>query len=495
MHKEISLPSMLILNLLSCPRVHTYQLSASHPPSKRVGARVTSPSAIAPAAALPHPLPSAEDLATYDAICDAEQSSGGFVDGLAARRVFLGSQLPMESLAALWRLADMDGDGQLSRREFRVAMHLAVQASDYGVPVPARLSPELLDALGASRFDVAVELCERRIVHGEPIALSRALPSLLRECFEDDVDATLQRSERTLLANVTCLCPTDGVSGDQLFNDELLRFQAAQTREGRQCRGGACGDACSRVALAGLASAAECDEMRRRAAALMASHGSRPEGRSPHLDEAVAREETSLSLDALAAGGDVRALLLFVRLLERVRRAIAREYGLPLNSIFADSGFVSRISARAAPASYGIVHADESSSDRFHYSALLYLNSQHEGSEGDGSFGGGEFVFSDAPVEQTPSPWRSPQPSPVAGLTTAIDAAGRSEWRLAPVKGRALLFSGGLENVHYVAPVTGDGERFAIGTFWTTAPAELEEPSQDLAQVALGLLLSSAASS
>ena len=83
---------------------------------------------------------------------------------------------------------------------------------------------------------------------------------------------------------------------------------------------------------------------------------------------------------------------------------------------------------------------------------------------------------------------------PVEGLTTAIDASGRSEWRLAPVKGRALLFSGGFENIHYVAPVTGDGERFAIGTFWTTAPAGPDEPGQDLAQVALALLLSSASS-
>ena len=44
---------------------------------------------------------------------------------------------------------------------------------------------------------------------------------------------------------------------------------------------------------------------------------------------------------------------------------------------------------------------------------------------------------------------------------------GRLEWPLAPVRGRALLFSSGWENVHYVAPALS-GERFAIATFWTT---------------------------
>ena len=67
------------------------------------------------------------------------------------------------------------------------------------------------------------------------------------------------------------------------------------------------------------------------------------------------------------------------------------------------------------------MHADESSDEHFHYSAVLQLSTQGEG------FEGGDFVFVDP---------------------SAKDAT--TEHRLSPLRGRAIMFSSGWENVHYV---------------------------------------------
>ena len=43
--------------------------------------------------------------------------------------------------------------------------------------------------------------------------------------------------------------------------------------------------------------------------------------------------------------------------------------------------------------------------------------------------------------------------------------------RRSPQRGRALVFSSGFENIHYVDALRS-GERFTIGTFWTTEPVD-----------------------
>ena len=58
-------------------------------------------------------------------------------------------------------------------------------------------------------------------------------------------------------------------------------------------------------------------------------------------------------------------------------------------------------------------------------------------------------------------------------------STGRSLWRVAPQRGRALLFSSGLENVHYVDALS-EGTRFALATFFGTVP-EGEAGAEDLA--------------
>ena len=97
---------------------------------------------------------------------------------------------------------------------------------------------------------------------------------------------------------------------------------------------GACSSCCSRVAVSDFATDREAEELCRFADALMASG---PPAGDAHadldMDESCAAS-TMLHLSECAALGKVhtRAVLLFVRLVERLRRAVAYEYGLPLVS-------------------------------------------------------------------------------------------------------------------------------------------------------------------
>lgn len=289
------------------------------------------------------------------------------------------------------------------------------------------------------------------------------MPHLLKATFDEDFETALRSSKRTLLANLTCLCPKEGTDGDGLFGETLLRFQETSTMDGRRCEGGACSAACSRVVYEGLASREECDELRQRADALLAySDAMQQESPSRNEeDEAV----TNLDLSEAAESGDVRFALLLLRLIERLRRLTAHEYGLqPASTLVPASAFIARIVGRegeptegggapaktedeaAETAGVGVAHADESSYPNYHYSAVLHLHSS-----GDG-FSGGDLVFSDVGDE------------------------GRIATRLAPLEGRAVVFSSGWENVHYVEGVEEGGVRFALPVFFETA----EEAPPDL---------------
>eukprot|EP00966_Prymnesium_polylepis_P071825 1668115-Prymnesium_polylepis.1 len=70
----------------------------------------------------------------------------------------------------------------------------------------------------------------------------------------------------------------------------------------------------------------------------------------------------NMYLMASAAAGDVRTTLTFVRLLERMRRVIAHEYGLCLSSVAPRQTFVSRIS-ESGDATRQSLHVDESSTE------------------------------------------------------------------------------------------------------------------------------------
>ena len=91
-------------------------------------------------------LPTPDDLVTYDQTWAAHQS-GGYMDGNSAREVLAKSNLPNETLGAIWFLADADGDMRLSHLEFRVAMHVVMQVVRAGAAVPPQMPPAVLQAL------------------------------------------------------------------------------------------------------------------------------------------------------------------------------------------------------------------------------------------------------------------------------------------------------------------------------------------------------------
>jgi hypothetical protein len=155
---------------------------------------------------------------------------------------------------------------------------------------------------------------------------------LLEQVFELDFEVvkTMQYGAQGArsLANVTCMRPLGGRhkdsvdTGQFIMNDELLEMQL---EPGRLCEGGACCNACSRVHLPNLATAAECKEMMSRSNDILP-----PE---PLESERPIRKQHNLQLQFSAAAGDVKLHLLYIRLVERIRRTISYEYGVPLPEI------------------------------------------------------------------------------------------------------------------------------------------------------------------
>lgn len=246
-------------------------------------------------------------------------------------------------------------------------------------------------------------------------------------CAVFDADAAELRSHHRSVANVTCLRPAAGTDGSQLFDDSLLD---APLETGRVCRGGACDCACSRVRLSRAATSAECARVEALAAELM---------------DADVGPMANLYLKYSAAAGKLPLHLTLLRLVERLRRAVAHEYGVPLHTLTPRQAFVSRISGGSDVPSYTQLHVDESSTSAFHYSAVLYLSDRDVG-----AYTGGELLFAD-PCE--------------AGASD-----GHAHTRLAPRRGEALVFSSGWENKHAVTEVTS-GVRYALPAFFTTEPS------------------------
>jgi epidermal growth factor receptor substrate 15 len=68
----------------------------------------------------------------------------GFITGDQAVSFFMKAQLPEETLAQIWDLADIDADGQLSRDEFAVAMYLVRLQRGGKEPLPQVVPPALI---------------------------------------------------------------------------------------------------------------------------------------------------------------------------------------------------------------------------------------------------------------------------------------------------------------------------------------------------------------
>ena len=329
----------------------------------------------------------------------------------------------------------------------------------------SRQTPQFRAASADELFEEAVRLCESYAAGEASAAKFETVPPLLDLVFARDY-ADLHASHyepndnpHRIVANVSCAQPAAGEwqPGQQLYDDDLL---VLPTRAGRACVGGNCGCACSRVQLRQLASDAECDAMVSQAEALQPAS-------SDAADAAYAADAGThnLYLKLTAAAGALRATLLFVRLLERLRRAVAREYGLPLSSVAPMQAFVSR-KTRSSDAARELVHVDECSTAAFHYSAVLYLSSSEEAiaanampGGADGGRGGGEGGADFAGGELR---WFAPQQPEQRSPDVPV---------LLPRRGMAALFSSGWENPHQVAPVTSGVRRSLPAFFTTCAPA------------------------
>lgn len=68
----------------------------------------------------------------------------GAITGEQAVTFFSNAQLPEETLAQIWDLADIDSDGQLNKDEFAVAMYLIRQQRNTKDPLPPTLAPALV---------------------------------------------------------------------------------------------------------------------------------------------------------------------------------------------------------------------------------------------------------------------------------------------------------------------------------------------------------------
>lgn len=85
------------------------------------------------------------DKAQYDQIFETlDTFKSGFISGDQAVEFFMRAKLPEETLAHIWDLADIDKDGQLSRDEFAVAMHLVKMQRNGKEQLPAELPPALI---------------------------------------------------------------------------------------------------------------------------------------------------------------------------------------------------------------------------------------------------------------------------------------------------------------------------------------------------------------
>ena len=286
--------------------------------------------------------------------------------------------------------------------------------------------------------------------------LSADVPRMLHHIFDADMKLLLQREKQT--TNVTCMQPLkDGVESsaramNYIFDDSS--HKDLPLMEGRRCEDGRCCDACSRNIFPTFATEAE------------TSFDTFPELNSFTYNDL---KKTSSA-----------TILQFTRLIERVRRTIAYEYGVPLSYILPLQVYSRKYVAGAVQQGGGggegdfvILHTDEATHAGYHYSCVLYLNSQGE------EFEGGDFVFND-PAKKTDAQRTDGKiddddeededdDGPIMSLEEEIRRAGRELTPFHPTRGAAVIFSSGWENMHEVESVTS-GTRYTVPCFFTTCP-------------------------
>ena len=329
-----------------------------------------------------------------------------------------------------------------------------------------QMNDETVDAA----FWAVVQAVNRAEEQDQP--LSADIPVMLHHVFDADMELLKQREKNTF--NVTCMQPLteEDEAGaarrmNYIFDD--YAHQQLPLEEGRRCEDGRCCDACSRNIFPTFASPSEIN------------FSSFPELGSFSFNNL---EETSAA-----------TILQFTRLIERVRRTIAYEYGLPLKYILPLQAYSRKYVAGTTQQGGGggegdfvILHTDEATHAGYHYSCVLYLSTQGE------DFEGGNFVFND-PDPDFKKDTKDPKASALeddddedeeeyggyASLEEEIRYSGRKLTPFGPTRGSAVIFSSGWENMHEVEKIT-KGIRYAVPCFFTTSPV----PEVAYEQMAVG---------
>lgn len=316
----------------------------------------------------------------------------------------------------------------------------------------------------------------------EDLPLSTNVTSMIHHIFDADLQHLLVREKQT--TNVTCMQPDDstGLEGaarkmNYVFDDG--DHKNLPLTEGRRCEGGNCCDACSRNIFP-----------------TFASHEETSLTTFPELARLTFND-----LEKVSAA----TIIQFVRLIERVRRTISHEYGVPLSTLLPLQAYSRKYVAGTTQKGGGggegdfvTLHTDEATHSGYHYSCVLYLSTQGE------DFEGGNFVFND-PAKDAMSAQEIAASADIKEYSDGVDEklleslrngelpdelilgvddednessmsleeeirrAGRELTPFHPTRGAAAIFSSGWENMHEVEKITS-GVRYAVPCFFTTCP-------------------------
>lgn len=331
--------------------------------------------------------------------------------------------------------------------------------------------------------DAAFWAVVNAIDHAE--AEDEALPinvtQMIHHIFDADMRHLQLREKQT--TNVTCMQPDE--SGGMTTAARKMNYifddgdhKNLPLTEGRRCEDGTCCEKCSRNIFPTFATDSESNLKT-----------------FPELCSLTFND-----LEKVSAA----TILQFVRLVERVRRTIAHEYGLPLSIILPLQAYSRKYVAGTTQKGGGggegdfvTLHTDEATHSGYHYSCVLYLSTQGV------DFEGGNFVFND-PAEDSKEKTECynkeeyseeidddlleklkngelPDEIVLGGddntdseasdvsLEEEIRRAGRKLTPFHPTRGAAVIFSSGWENMHEVEKITS-GTRYAVPCFFTTCP-------------------------
>ena len=284
--------------------------------------------------------------------------------------------------------------------------------------------------------------------------LPEDVPRMLHHIFDADHRILLERGGQ-IRTNLTCMMPeaegANRVAMNYIFDDSAAKDLPLV--EGRRCADGDCCDKCSRNIFPSFASDAETDFEK-----------------FPELKSLTFNE-----LETVSAA----TILQFTRLIERVRRTVSHEYGVPLKTILPLQAYSRKYVAGTTQQGGGggegdfvTLHTDEATHDGYHYSCVLYLSTSGV------DFEGGDFVFNDPDPEAIAAAKKAAAGDdddedefdlPREELKEKMRRSGRKFTPFSPTRGAAVIFSSGWENMHEVETITS-GTRYCVPAFFTTCP-------------------------